>query len=247
MDKSLASSEKTARTSVRRVTAFITGAMALSLGYASVAQAQYTGPFIASQPQSLETSVRYRFSDATCQTKVLPSQRSSDGTELGLTYIMTDMNGPAYSPTPSVSALSWVYELSGACTPHAVSAYRETVALDNQQVLLASVNQLTLYDPDVMPELASDVLVPSPVPNETLLFVQSKFRMVFSLSKTTEGTFWVRLTTTLGKTHDLIRSRLPLRSVTYFPGIHGDGGQVSLLQEQPDATLRIVVLDIRHP
>jgi hypothetical protein len=214
----------------------------------------FQGPANARSPQ--RPTVRppavapYVFSTTTCQTRLLPSTRNSDGAEFEIDFPMTEKSGPADLLNTSVSALSWVYEISGACTAHVKSASLDLVLLDNGQVLRAHNNVIDVNELPVEAEvLSSDNVLyyQSTTQPGIVQFFKLGWPAAVWLYKDTGGTYSTTIRIRTSPELRLITSQLPLRSVIYSPGIHGDGGQITVLQEQRDGKLRVITLDIRHP
>jgi hypothetical protein len=61
------------------------------------------------------------------------------------------------------------------------------------------------------------------------------------------ASFSQRENANLGSARPILRSRLPLRAVNYFPALDSRSGQLSVTQEVDSQTLRILAFDWRHP
>jgi hypothetical protein len=184
----------------------------------------------------------YVFSQATCTVGANRGDYADDPRSVDLSFEKRDT-------VPFARAMNGYRLISGECVASIQSANRSILFFPQGPFKeLANGNYVPTGWPSEPEDYLNAPMAVERLPGERLIFSRAQSKVVASIWRHKSGAYKVRLTTdpSLSPSRQavILTSRLPLRSATFFLGIHGQGGQVLLLQEQRDGTLKWIAVDV---
>jgi hypothetical protein len=184
----------------------------------------------------------YVFSQATCTVGANRGDYADDPSSVDLSFEKRDT-------VPFARAMNGYRLISGECVASIQSANRSILFFpEGPFKALANGNYVPTGWPSEPEDYLDAPMALKRLPGERMIFSRVKSNVATSIWRHKSGAYKVRLTTDPSLSPSLqaviLTSRLPLRSATFFLGIHGEGGQVMLLQEQRDGTLKWIAVDV---
>jgi hypothetical protein len=191
-----------------------------------------------------ERAANYVFSSSSCTVNDTNISYGSSENSVDLMFEKSTAGPRAY-------ATNVAYMISGECVRAIESAQRMTVFLKGGRVIyfrngvFSPVDNIDLFGAEDFNQAAMPL---GQLKHERLIFARRNFGQTASVWRHRSGIYKVRLTANPSLEPDfqavIIKSNLRLRSATFFPGAHLENGQVTLLQDQRDGTLKLIIIDV---